>query len=69
MYKLPAEEMDEIQLSHLQSREVLISPHWTMGTQDNAVRNLETDLGGKMMDSGIHHRQIGQFLTELPSFV
>lgn len=65
--KLPAEEMDGIQFSHLQSREVLVSPPWTMGIQDKS-RN--RSWGGRMMDSGIHHRQTGQFLTsELPSFV
>ena len=61
--------MDEIQLSHLQSREVLVSPHWTMGIQDNADEKSRNGSWGKMMDSGIHHRQIGQFLTELPGFV
>ena len=45
----------------------LLTGPW--GSKTMLMTNLETDLGGKMMDSGIHHRQIGQFLTELPSFV
>ena len=67
--KRPAEEMDEIQLSHLQSRGVLVPPHWIMGIQDNADdKSKKGSWGGKMMDSGIHHSPRGQFLTtELPS--
>lgn len=53
MYKLPAEEMDEIQLSHLRSREVLVSPHWTMGIQDNADDKSRNGSWGK--DDGFRH--------------
>lgn len=56
-------------INSLQSREVLVPPHWIMGIQDNADdKSKKGSWGGKMMDAGIHHRQTGQFLTtELPS--